>query len=99
MKLDILVGLESMRGKLILVERLGRSRPGFRISSEEGLGSLRSLLTRVAGFSLPAGRTRWDPPGGGLGSMRPVPVPQYRPPPLSPTGVRRAWRVSGRSPV
>ena len=55
-KLDIRVGLESILGKLILVDLLGKSRPpAFLISKEDGLGSLRSLLTPVlTGFCLPA---------------------------------------------
>ena len=78
-KLDILVGLESILGKFILVDLLGTSLPGFLISSEEGFGSFLSLLTLAEGLSRPA-RTRWEPPGGGLGSSRPVPVPaKYRP--------------------
>ena len=72
-KFDILVGLESILGKFILVDLLGASLPGFLISSEEGLGSFLSLLTLVEGLSLP--RTRWEPPGGGLGNIRPVPAP------------------------
>lgn len=50
-KFDILDGLESMRGKLILVDLLGRSRPGFRISSDEGFGNLRSRLMPRFGFA------------------------------------------------
>ena len=73
-KFDILVGLESILGKFILVDLLGTSLPGFLISSEEGFGSFLSRLTLAEGLSRPA-RTRWDPPGGGLGSIRPVPVP------------------------
>ena len=94
MKFDILVGLASIRGKLMLVERLGRSRPRPAISRLEGFGSFLSLLTpagRAGRFSLPAS-TRCDPPGGGFGSMRPVP-PQYRAL-RSATGVRRACRDS-----
>ena len=100
-KFDILVGLESILGKFILVDLLGMSLPGFLISSEEGFGSFLSRLTLAEGLSRPA-RTRWEPPGGGFGSIRPVPVPaKYRP--LSGTlslslsdwtGVRRVWRVS-----
>ena len=96
-KFDIRVGLESILGKFILVDLLGASLPGFLISSEEGLGSFLSLLTLVEGLSLP--RTRWEPPGGGLGNIRPVPgpAPRYLPA-LSGTGVRRAppCRVSDR---
>lgn len=90
-KFDILVGLESILGKFILVDLLGASLPGFLISREEGLGSFLSRLTRAEGLSLPAS-TRWDPPGGGLGSILPVPVR----PALSGTGVLLAWpcRVS-----
>lgn len=95
-KFDILVGLESILGKFILVDLLGTSLPGFLISSEEGFGSFLSRLTLAEGLSLPA-RTRWEPPGGGLGSIRPVPVPARYRPALSLsdwTGVRRVWRVS-----
>lgn len=82
-KFDILDGLESMRGKLILVDLLGKSRPGFRISSDEGLGNLRSRLMPRFGFAWAAFKTKWEPPGGGLGNMRPVPVRR------SDTGVLR----------
>lgn len=78
MKFDILVGLESILGKFILVDLLGASLPGFLISREEGLGSFLSLLTLACCLSLPA-RTRWEPPGGGLGSILPVPVPAPAP--------------------
>ena len=47
MKFDILVGLASILGKLMLVERLGSSRLGLRISRLLGLGSFRSLDTRA----------------------------------------------------
>ena len=70
MKFDILVGLASILGKLMLVERLGSSRLGLRISRLLGLGSFRSLDTRACwGFSRPEPRTRWEPPGGGFGSI------------------------------
>ena len=50
-KFDILDGLESMRGKLILVDLLGKSRPGFRMSNEDGFGNFRSRLTPRLGFA------------------------------------------------
>ena len=54
-KLDIRVGLESILGKFILVDLLGRSRPvPFLISKDDGFGSFRSRLTLDVGFSLPA---------------------------------------------
>ena len=55
-KFDILVGLESILGKFMLVDLLGRSRPpAFLISRDDGLGSFLSLLTPVlTGFCLPA---------------------------------------------
>ena len=95
MKFDILVGLESILGKLILVDLLGASLPAwFLISREDGFGSFLSLLTPVlTGFCLPAW-TRWDPPGGGLGSILPVPVPAPYLPLRSGTGVLRACRDS-----
>ena len=94
MKLDIRVGLESILGKLMLVERLGRSRPvPFLISRDEGFGNFLSRLTLEVGFSLPAS-TRCDPPGGGLGNIRPVPVPVPYLPLLSCTGVLLACRDS-----
>ena len=90
MKFDILVGLESILGKFILVDLLGKSRPvPFLISKDDGFGSFLSRLTLApVGFSRPA-KTKCDPPGGGLGSILPVPVPAPVPylPLLSGTGV------------
>lgn len=70
MKFDMRVGLASIRGKLMEVERLGRSLLGFLISRLLGLGSFLSLETLAAGvLSLPEPSTRWEPPGGGLGNI------------------------------
>ena len=70
MKFDILVGLASILGKLMLVDRLGSSLLGLRISRLLGFGSFRSRDTRAwTGFSRPEPRTRCDPPGGGFGSI------------------------------
>lgn len=55
MKFDIRVGLESILGKFILVDLLGKSRPvPFLISNEDGFGSFLSRLTLDVGLSRPA---------------------------------------------
>ena len=93
-KLDMRVGLESILGKLMLVDRLGRPRPGpFLVSRDEGFGNFLSLLTLEVGFSLPAS-TRCEPPGGGFGNILPLPVPVPYLPLLSWTGVLLACRDS-----